>query len=292
MHVFRIHIRPQGGLAVPELSFSYCLKTMLLGVGWQIPKEPDELIDWNTYEQRAVEKYEGNISVVRYIKKWVSKSDLVWTRDTKGQYYIGQVLSPWEYFDNAEARDADIVNIFRVKFKKVGAIDEVPGKIIACFRASRTIQEIANDAAIIYTKKLWNQLSGKTDYEISRIDSIWNLLSDEQVEDLLFLFLQANDWYVVPNSRKKDTMAYEFYLINKSNFNRGIVQAKTGDSSINLDDYKDNKEIIFLFQPNNCFSGDVRKNMHIVKKEDIETFMGENMKIIPENILKWYKEIR
>ena len=132
MYVFRIHIRPQGGLANPGLSVNYCLKNKLLGVGWQIPKKENELIDWNAYEQRAAAKYEGNISVVRYIKKWVSKGNLVWTRDTKGQYYIGQVLSPWEYFDNAEARDADIVNVFRVKFMKVGSIDEVPGKIIAC----------------------------------------------------------------------------------------------------------------------------------------------------------------
>lgn len=292
MYVFRIHIRPQGGLANPELSFSYCLKNKLFGVGWQIPKKKDELIDWNTYEQRAVEEYVGKISVMRYIKKWVSKGDLVWTRDTKGQYYIGQVLSPWEYFDNAEARDADIVNVFRVKLKKVGSIDEVPGKIIACFRASKTIQEIANEAAIIYTKKLWNQLIGKTEYEIDKIDSIWNLLSDEQVEDLIFLYLQANNWYVIPNSRKKDTMAYEFYLINKSSFNRAIVQAKTGNSYINLDDYRDNKEIIFLFQPNDCFSGNKRDNMNVIRKEELESFIEQNKKIIPANILKWFTEIR
>jgi hypothetical protein len=287
MYVFRIHIRPQGGLANPELSVSYCLKNKLMGVGWQIPKKENELIDWNTYENRAAAEYEGNISVVRYINKWVSKGDLVWTRDTAGQYYIGQVLSPWEYFDNAEARDADIVNVFRVKFMKVGSIDEVPGKIIACFRASRTIQEIANEAAIIYTKKLWNELSGEPTYEIDKIDSVWNLLSDEQVEDLIFLY----NWYVIPNSRKKDTMAYEFYLINKTSFKRAIVQAKTGNSCINLDDYSGNKEIIFLFQPNDCFSGYRAENMNIIRKEALESFIEQNKKIIPGNILKWFAEI-
>lgn len=292
MYVFRIHIRPQGGLANSELSVRYCLKNKLLGVGWQIPKQEDELIDWDTYEKRAVEEYEGNIPVVRYIKKWVSKGDLVWTRDTKGQYYIGQVLSPWEYFDNAEARDADIVNVFRVKFMKVGSIDEVPGKIIACFRASRTIQEIADETAFVYTKKLWNELSGKTEYEIDKIDSIWNLLSDEQVEDLIFLYLQVNNWYVIPNSRKKDTMAYEFYLINKTSFKRAILQAKTGNSDINLDDYRDNKEIIFLFQPNNCFLGNKEDNMNVIRKEEIESFIEQNKKIIPANILKWFTEIQ
>lgn len=291
MYVFRIHIRPQGGLANPELSFSYCLKNHLLGAGWQIHKKDDELIDWNTYEKRAAKDYENKISVVRYIKRWVSKDDLIWTRDTKGQYYIGQVLSPWEYVDSTKAREADIVNVFRVKFTKVGSIDEVPGKIIASFRASRTIQEIANKAAVIYTKKLWNELSGKREYEIDKIDSIWDLLSDEQVEDLIFLYLQVNNWYVIPNSRKKDTMAYEFYLINKTSYKRAIVQTKTGNSHINLDDYRDNKEIIFLFQPNDCFLGKKRDDINIVKKEDLEFFIKQNKKIIPANILKWFVQI-
>lgn len=284
MHVFRIHIRP-GGLENSEISFNYCLNNNLLGVGWRVPKEPNELINWDTYEQRS----RGKISIVRYINKWVSKDDLVWTRDTKGQYYLGKVLSPWEYFDNPEARVADIVNIFRVQLKKVGSIDKIPGKIIACFRARRTIQEIADEPAIIYTKMLWNHLSGDNVYKIEKtIDSVWSLLSDEQVEDLIFLYLQANNWYVVPNSRKKDTMSYEFYVINKTNFERAWVQAKTGESPINLDNYQANNETVFLFQPNDCFSGGMKEHFHIIKKEEIESFIKNNQKIIPANILSWY----
>jgi hypothetical protein len=35
MTVFRIHIRPKGGLAKPKISFAYCLKENVLGMGWQ-----------------------------------------------------------------------------------------------------------------------------------------------------------------------------------------------------------------------------------------------------------------
>ncbi|MFA6469261.1 MAG: hypothetical protein WCW35_10200 [Bacteroidota bacterium] len=288
MYVYRIHIRPQGGLANPKLSVQYCLDNNYFGVGWQIPKGRKENIDWETYKKRAAKKYGTKKNGVHYIKKWVSKDDLVWTRDTNGIYYIGKVLSPWEYVDSAEARDADIVNVFRVRIIKVGSIDEVPGKIIACFRASRTIQEIGNSTAITYSKKLWNELSGKREYEIKKTESVWDLLSDEQVEDLIFLYLQFNNWYVVPNSRKKDTMAYEYYLINKANYRRALVQAKTGNSFINFDDYLENKELIFLFQPNNCYSGRKRKGINIISKEILEVFIKQNRYIIPANILKWF----
>lgn len=173
MFVFRIHIKPGG--KGKEFSFDYCLKNGLLGVGWAISVGPGESIDWKTYEERAEKEY-GNISKVKYINKWVAKDplskDLIWTRTNDGHYYLGMILSPWEYFDNPEAREADIVNVFRVELKKVN-IEDVPGKVIACFRSPSTIQEIVDQTAICYTKILWNELSGKDDYQIdSKIDSI------------------------------------------------------------------------------------------------------------------------
>jgi hypothetical protein len=293
MYVFRIHLRPRGGLANNELSFSYCIKNRVMGVGWQIPKEPDEKIDWETYEKRALalKENKGKIPIVKYIKKWVSEGDLIWTRDTKGIYYLGKVLSGWEYLDNPEAREADIVNIVRVDIKKVGSVDEVPGKVIACFRGSRTIQEIANQQAILYSKKLWNKLSEENQYPIDENNvNIWDLLNDEQVEDLIFIYLQFQNWYVIPNSRKKDTMNYEFYLINRETFQRAKVQAKTGNSIINRDD-TDN-DIYFLFQPNGKFIGNEKDNIIEIENEELINFVKNNKRIIPFNILRWFEELQ
>jgi hypothetical protein len=285
MYVFRIHIRPNGGLDDPKYSFNYCTKNSLLGAGWQIEKQNNEIIDWETYEKRGSNEHD-NISVVRYIKSWVSKDDLVWTRDTNGQYYIAKVLSPWEYFDNEEARKADIVNVFKVEMHKIKTVDEVPGKVIASFRAGRTIQEVADEPAKIHTKYLWNRLKGKNEYEINeKADSVWSLLNNEQVEDLLFIYLQTKGWYVIPGSRKGDTMSYEFILINKDNFLRGIVQAKTGYSTIDIEKYNHYSEEIFFFQTHGSPTGQLKKNYHILAKEEIEIFVRNNSKLIPRNIL-------
>ena len=291
MYIFRIHIRPGGGLEDPKLSFDYCLNNNLLGVGWQIPKKPDEHIDWDTYEKRSIIEYEGKVPTkVNYIKEWVSKDDLVWTRDTKGQYYLARVLSPWEYYDNPNARDADIVNIFRVELKKVGMIDEVPGKVIASFRGRGTIQEITGQTSILYSKMLWNELCGRNYYQIDKeFTSLWDLLSSEQVEDLLFLYLQTRQWCVVPHSRKKDSMSFEFYLINRDSYDRAVIQVKTGDSPIDMSEYDSYKEKVFLFQPNHLFSGSKKDNNNIIilDKKEIESFIRNNPRLIPENIMKW-----
>ncbi|MGV8080710.1 MAG: hypothetical protein AB2L22_11740 [Syntrophales bacterium] len=260
-------------------------------MGWQIPVTDNEVIDWETYEQRANDEHDGNINVVRYIKKWFAPDDLVWTRDTEGQYYLAKVLAPWEYLDNSEARDADIANVFRVDLRKIENVDDVPGKIIACLRASRTIQEIAEENAVTYTKMLWNEINNEERYPIDKkIDSLWSMLTDEQVEDLIFLYLQSEGWYVVPNSRKKDTMSYEFYAINKTSYQRAVVQAKTGNAPINLDEYREKDDLIYLFQTNGIYLGNERENHVLMKNEDLEKFIINNDKVIPLHIMKWFKK--
>lgn len=201
MSVFRIHIRPKESSKNPRLAFEYCLKQNVLGVGWGIQVEPGETIDWQTYEKRAALVHD-DISNVRYIHRHVAEGSLFWTRDTYGNYYLARSTSGWKYKDTPEGSDLGIVNIFDVEFRKVPAVDEVPGKVVACFRASRTIQSVADEAMKVYTHKLRNDLTGTTSYPLAPIKSIWPFLSAQQVEDLVFLYLQIKGRLVVPHSRK------------------------------------------------------------------------------------------
>jgi len=95
MTVYRIHIRPKGGLANPEVSFAYCLKEGVLGLGWQTEIQNNDA-SWEEYEAEAIRIY-GNdaLSRVRYLKNNIKKNDLVWTRDTEGNYYFREPWEPW-----------------------------------------------------------------------------------------------------------------------------------------------------------------------------------------------------
>lgn len=215
MYLFRIHIRPQGGTASTERSFAYCLENNLLGVGWRTESQCNTK-DWDEYYKEASKLHE-NLQVCKYMKRWISAGDLVWTRDLSGQYYIAQVTSGWEYWASPEAKidDIDLANIFRCNLQKVD-IDAVPGKVIACFRPTRTLQEIADSKALEYSKHLWNELSKSSHYIVDKAtySDIFTMLDDEETEDLVFLYLQSQGWYIVLNSRKKDTMSFEFLAVN------------------------------------------------------------------------------
>jgi len=285
MYVFRIHIRPQGGSASMEDTFKYCLKNGLLGVGWQIDA-PQTLVNWEYYLAEA-EKLYGKVLVCKYIKRWVSKGDLVWTRDHEGNYYLARVKSGWEYSRYPEAieKDIDISNVFKVQFVPVD-LAAVPGKVIACFRATRTIQEIASDAAVEYTKYLWNTLTDTNTYQVNKAatSDIFEFLDAEETEDLVFLYMQKLGWYIVPGTRKKDTMRFEFMAVDPKTGNSALSQVKTGSVPLDQNEYADRPETVFLFQSREIYTGHNHKNVRCLRRSELLEFMQQAYSWLPAAI--------
>jgi len=289
MAVYRIHIRPRGGDKNSRLSFDYCLKENVLGLGWQI-KTTNNIISWKDYESEASKIYgKDKLSRVRYLKDNIKKDDLIWTRDHDGYYYLGKAKSEWEYFTNTEAKSADIVNIIRCELKKIHSIDEVPGKVVASFRPSKTIQSIKDKTVSSYSKYLWNKLSKNNFYNIpaDKYENIYSFLGSEETEDVIFIYLQTLGWIVVPNSRKGDTMSYEFYAINRVTKEKAIIQVKTGNTPLSPKDWKNWKEKVFLFQASGNYIGETEENVVCLDPKEIEAFMYENKDILPKNISHW-----
>ena len=291
MTVYRIHIRPKGGLGDPKFSFSYCLKEKVLGLGWQTDSQISG-VSWEEYEEEAIKIHgSSDLSRVRYLKNNVKKQDLIWTRDTEGNYYLAKVISDWEYYTNTEASDADITNIVRCNILKVTSVDDVPGKIVACFRPQKAIQPIKDQTASNYSKYLWNILSQSNEYQLSpgNLKNVYSLLSSEETEDVIFIYLQTEGWIVVPHSRKADTMNYEFYLINKKTSEKAIVQVKTGDDPLFPNQWINKKEKVFLFQSNGVYHGRSKDNVICIAPAEIEKFMCNNQNLLPSHIVNWLK---
>lgn len=289
MSVYRIHIRPKGGLTNPKVSFSYCLKESVLGLGWQTKTQKNGS-SWAEYESEASGIYgSGELSRVRYLKNNIKQGDLVWTRDTEGNYYIGKVKSEWEYFSNKDAQDADIVNIIRCDLHKIPSIDDVPGKVVACFRPSKTIQSIQDKTASDYSKYLWNKLSGKEVYALpsEKYKNVFSFLGSEETEDVVFIYLQIQGWVIVPNSRKADTMSYEFYAVNLKTKEKAIVQVKTGHTPLAPKDWEGWNEKVFLFQANGNYNGSSSEKVVCLTPDEIKSFMYTHKDLLPSNISHW-----
>ena len=287
MNLFRIHIRPRGGLANSELSFAYCLQEQVLGLGWQTNSEK-VISTWEEYESEA-SNHHGSLSRPRYLKNHVKKDDLIWTRCPSGHYYLAKIASEWEYFTNDRAKNADIVNVVRCVILKVPALDAVPGKVVACFRATRTIQKIADGDMQQYSRHLWNTLSGTSYYPLAENvgGNVFTFLRSDATEDVIFIYLQTKGWLVIPNSRKADTMSFEFYLIHRETKERASVQIKTGNTSLNTEAWKERPERVFLFQSNGLYFGGNHASVVCIRPTEIEAFMLANRDLLPASTAYW-----
>jgi hypothetical protein len=292
MQVFRLHIRPKGGFADHFFSFDYCLRENVLGLGWPLDSPPESAVTWEQYEKLATEKYGSkDLTRVRFLHREVRPNDLIWTRDKNSKYYLAQVQSPWQYFDTEDGRNADITNVVKCKIQPVPLADDVPGKVVAHFRSPMSIQRISNSTATSYSQWLWNQLANSEDYSL-RSEDIGNLfacLDSETTEDVIFIYLQMHDWLILPNSRKADTMSYEFIAINHKNHERAIVQVKTGETPLNSENYANVNERVFLFQANGIYQGISPSNVECLQPESIEDFIRANIQVMPGAVQKWVK---
>lgn len=295
MQIFRLHIRPSGGLADHAFSFRYCLEQGILGIGWPIDPPSGTVVTWELYEKLALERYSSTgLSSVRLLYERVRPNDLIWTRDTNGKYYLAQVQSAWKYLDTEDGRNADIVNVVRCKIKPVEKVDDAPGKIVACFIPGKTLQPIKNPAMVSYSQLLWNQLAKSEDYPPqARSDhSIFTYLDWETTEDIIFIYLQIQGWLVISHSRKANTMSYEFAAIHPDTKKRAIVQVKTGNTELNRDDWKDHPETVFLFQTNGNYRGsEAPENAICLMPNDIENFIRAYLQVMPGAVQRWIRHL-
>jgi hypothetical protein len=267
-----------------ETTFDYCMRNDILGVGWRTSSDQNTN-NWDEYYEEASQEHE-NLQVCKYIQKWVSPGDLVWTRAPSGEYYLARVSSGWGYWTTEESRieDIDIANVFRCVIKPV-EIDDVPGKIVACFRAPLTIQEIADPKTCEYTRYLWNILVGKQVYDIHKAaySDIFMMLDDQETEDLVFLYLQSRGWYVIPHSRKRDTMSFEYLCVNPQTGQIAGTQVKTGETPLNIEDYAPFKHKTFVFQPNGYYIGGDHENVEPILKSELLGFLNKSEGWLPKS---------
>ncbi len=266
----------------------------MLGLGYQT-KTDKKIFKWEDYETEArVSDYSPRqIKYVSFFRRNVKKDDLIWTRSPIGEYFLAKVNSGWEYFLNEDAKKADIVNIVRCDIKRIPSLSDVPGKVVSCFTVPLTFQSIQNEACLIYSQYLWNELNTSDSYKRSNypLNNIFSFLSPEEAEDLVFVYLQTEGWIVIPNSRKADTKSFEFIAKNKTNGEVAAVQVKTGGVPLDINNYKDRNDIsrTFLFQTNNYYSGDKSEKVECLSPEFMNQFIEKNLKILPANITRWHE---
>ncbi len=299
MRIWRINLKSAAKTGVNPREF--CLKGNIVGVGWPVDNKSDTLV-WDEYYELAMDEYynrperdNGWWPAVNAMKNRMAIDDLIWTRDTKGEYYLGRITSDWRYDTSSECSNADIVNIRSCEWYKAGTVDKVPGIVVSSFIPRATVQSISSSTVLNYSKILYNQLSKVSHYEEDSLKGkdIFSMISDDDCEDLVALYLQYKQNYlVVPSSCKKSTAYYEYVLVHRETGESAVAQVKKGNVSLYASDFNEVDAKVYLFTTEGQYEGNFRDNVHILTREKIEAFMNEHFLILPEKIKVWVKMTR
>lgn len=295
MNIWRINLKPAAQSGID--SRQHCLSNGLVGIGWQVERG-SECVSGKIYEDRATVEYynEGDKSWWPAWNALYHKSkigDLIWTRDNVGIYYLGRIISDWFYDTSKEASKADIVNVKKCDWKKIGTIESVPGKLVNSFIPARTIQCVNDSAVSLFSQLKYNELSESNLYSPKSLigENIYSLLSSGDCEDALALYLQLKENYaIVPSSCKYQTMAYEYELVHRVNRTKAVVQVKNGHVNLDAKRYKNIDSKVYLFTTKGNYFGTESDKVVFVDPEEIRKFLYEYEDYLPDKMKIWVRQ--
>jgi hypothetical protein len=288
MKLWRINLKP--GLSKPGLDVTeFCVEREIMGIGWKVDPTPVSKAD---YLKRGKECYGGKgkrswSAAANALLNRMSIGDLIWTRNRKAVYYLGQITGDWRADDSPEHTEADLVNLRSCIWVRVGTMDNVPGAVINAFRPASTIQRVSDPHALEYSRFLFARMRGEPCSTSAKPD-VFSLLSADDLEDAVAIYLQVTKRYVMlPSTCKSDTMTVECVLISQDDGIRIGVQVKSGSVSLGRDAYSTFGGMVYLFAASGKYRGEPHPRCVCLEPDVIRKFILENKRLMPGRIQQW-----
>ena len=300
MATWRVQLKPDSakGISYKDL-LEFCKSNQIIGVGWYLVEGHTDDYDTLRNEVYSIEAYKGGESsalrAVNAIRE-MKPGDLVWTRvgGDASEYYlcrVGDLLWKDRVVTDVHRR-YDIGNFVSAKWIKIGKEEKVPGKVVNSFCASRSAQHVYEVDEI--SKMIWNTYSDEDDekYELPRMDRslFWNMIGSEELECLVFLYLQSIGYFIYSSTLKLSTAKFEAVLTHKDGSHLAYPQVKR-NVSLHVEDYissltsEDDK--IYLFTTSEDYGYISHPQITCITKQELEHFMISNPNILPNTITYW-----
>lgn len=294
MNIWRIHLKAEAQDEVDQRQL--CLDKGIVGVGWKINIK-NTPVTWNDYYEIAKDVYGDSCwwSALNAMKNRIQLDDLIWTRDLKGNYFLGRVISEWYYDTSEDCSAANIVNVRKCDWKKMGTETAVPGKVVSSFRPEKTVLRIEDDTVYYYSQIVYNQRIQKSFYQVDNQvgKDIFTLLSADGCEDAIAIYLQVvHNYLLIPSSSKDKSISFEFELKHRQTGKSAVVQVKSGWMPLNIDDYAKLDTNVFLFATSGQYNGTVKPNVQTIKPETIKKFLYEHIHLLPDKMKVWIELTR
>lgn len=308
MNVWRIQLKSDsknGGAEKYDKLLEFCRDNSIIGVGWCLIECHED--DYNALYEEVCEKYGTSdkevqnrryrtaafkaVNAVRQMKE----GDLVWTRCAGSalEYYlcrVGKTLWKDRVVTDTH-RKYDIGNFVSAEWKKIGNVENVPGKIVNSFIPSASAQRVVGEGVNEISERIWNHRTLNSiqieDLKKGGFDYFWNAtIGYEELECLVLLYLQSKGYYVYSTTIKRSTGTIEAALIEKDGSHRAYPQVKCKYEPLYVADYlkyvASGTNKVFLFTKSEEYGNESHPQIVCITKKELEEFIISKIEKNPE----------
>ena len=288
-----------------DTSFNLCLREGVVAIGWSRLNahvrfnsakryfESARVVFSSVYhaDESRLEKWEKAFGYLNEIEK----DDLVWTKRSKGHYYIDRIMD----FEARPLRgevytESDFGCGRKCEWNAVVDDLEVPAEVKRDTRG--TIHPIKDPTgkALALSEQLYNELNGKEVYHPPELrGELFDFLAPEDVEDIVGIFLQVKkNLLIVPSTSKQSASPVEFLMINRKTGVEVGTQVKTGNQAIKPDAYANGPERIYFFQERGRPRDTLGKRGTLIQKDELARFVMNNPRLLPGSIRRLVRKLK
>lgn len=295
---------------------NYCIEHKVLGWGWVCSngakcgnsietyyKDYKDEYYKSEYYKESKKKCTALTKAYNQIKP-MQKDDFVWVR-VDGKWYLGKISGDFTFCPPENYPEFGMLR--SCEWKEINK-DLVPGNILTYSKNDNTIRRIEkNDSFIKYCQYLYGDLKEKPQNL-----NFWDLAHYEDLEDIVGLYLQKEEGYLIfPSTNKMGTEDYEYMLIQKAEpYKKAIIQCKNNScigeynwEKFEDGEYKDKKVYILTikndphpekkyteYSETKIFKWSYKGRIFVFNPNELKKWAAKNKDILPERI-KTYLEM-
>lgn len=300
MTVWRVQLKSdrESGISYRDL-LDFCKTEQIIGVGWCAITERSD--DYTALRDAiySIEEYRGGETAALRATNAIRSmrpGDLVWTRlgGDASEYYLCQVGT--RLWKDRIVTDRhlryDIGNFVSARWITIGKEECVPGKVVNSFYSGSSVQRVSQVELI--SQAIWNLYSGTPEdrYELPPLgkSEFWNMISSEELECLVLLYLQSRGYYIYSSTLKLSTAKFEAVLTASDGTHLAYPQVKRNVPLL-AEDYIDaldnSNDRIFLFTTSEEYGSIQHPQIMCITKKELEEFMNRHEALLPRTILSW-----
>lgn len=280
--------------------FEHCLRHGIIAIGWgaQLPtgSSLDEVCEWIESSTSPGWGRRPALTVRRFGAQ-AQIGEFVWTRDLQSHFGVCRITGRYRFDASPAAQRVDSYQVRPVEWAPAQLDDlDVPGAVVRSFVGTAdSFSRIHDLSARTVTPYLWEKLHGREPppLRITAREVLESHLDPYDVEDLVYLWLQLERGYLAfPRARRPDTPAYEWTMINRETHRKGIVQVKTGQTPVDIDELvtaADTDTDTFAFSTAGLYHGDRNRLTEVITSDALLRMASEEPYLLPARIRFWFE---